>query len=481
MIDTNPKYEFCDLNIVPCVTTGIESRSECSPYIDNDKKLLPLFAAPMSSVVDDTNYQLFIEQGITPVIHRNVDFTKRYNLTKQGIWCAWSIDEFEQIFCYKSSELQIYDEIANFSESSDTQKTIYALLDTANGHMQKGLTLIHRAKEVADEHHADLKVMYGNIANPEAYIEYAKAGVDYCRIGIGGGEMCLTTPNTGIHYPYASLVSEIREIRDNHKVENFLSDFGEEASDISRQINQNIKETVFDKYFTYPKIVADGSIKNYDNAYVALACGADYVMIGTLFTSCIESAGELVSTNIGLHNRHCIYVGRVAALGRTNSGSFMTGMKHHFRIGSDARKDWRENILPANGCLSDCYVDNCNTLDINKGLYLDKEQMEIEEVKRFLIKHIPLGKKSYGMSSREAQVEHLKMQGKEVTRASLKTSEGKSKIVPVKYTIAQWTDNFKNLLKSTMSYTDCRSLKEFCSGDVRLCVKSHGVWEAINK
>ena len=107
--------------------------------------------------------------------------------------------------------------------------------------------------------------------------------------------------------------------------------------------------------------------------------------------------------------------------------------------------------------------------------------MKIEEVKRFLIKHIPLGKKSYGMSSREAQIEHLKMQGKEVTRASLKTSEGKSKTVPVKYTIAQWTDNFKNLLKSTMSYTDCRSLKEFCSGDVRLCAKSHGVWEVINK
>ena len=124
MIDTNPKYEFCDLNIVPCVTTEIESRSECSPYIDNDKKLLPLFAAPMSSVVDDTNYQLFIEQGITPIIHRNIDFTKRYKLTKQGIWCAWSIDEFEQIFCYKSSEFRIYDEIVKFSESSDTQKTI---------------------------------------------------------------------------------------------------------------------------------------------------------------------------------------------------------------------------------------------------------------------------------------------------------------------------------------------------------------------
>ena len=150
-------------------------------------------------------------------------------------------------------------------------------------------------------------------------------------------------------------------------------------------------------------------------------------------------------------------------------------MMYHFRLGGDAREDWRENILPSNKDLSDCYV--YNTSDINRGLYLDDEEMKIEEVKRFLIKHIPIGKKSYGMSSREAQIEHLKMQGKEVTRASLKTSAGKSKIVPVKYTIAQWTDNFKNLLKSTMSYTDCRSLKEFCSGDVRLCVKSHGVWD----
>ena len=51
MNDTNPKYEFSDINIVPCVTTEIESRIECSPYIDNDKKLLPLFAAVNENLI----------------------------------------------------------------------------------------------------------------------------------------------------------------------------------------------------------------------------------------------------------------------------------------------------------------------------------------------------------------------------------------------------------------------------------------------
>ena len=41
-----------------------------------------------------------------------------------------------------------------------------------------------------------------------------------------------------------------------------------------------------------PKIIADGGIRNYDHVIKALALGADYVMIGSLFAQCIESAGE---------------------------------------------------------------------------------------------------------------------------------------------------------------------------------------------
>lgn len=401
MIDAKPRYEFCDLNIVPCVTTPIESRSECSPYVDDKKRLLPLFAAPMSSVVDDTNYQDFYDNGITPIVHRNVAFNKRIELTQQRIWCAWSLDEFNDVFC--KDKFRIYDNLAGNPESDDSinaaDGALHALVDIANGHMQKGLRLARECKDVAHKHNVRLEIMVGNIANPQAYIEYAKAGVDYCRIGIGGGGFCLTTPNTGVHYPMASLIDEIRQLRDKYVFENCMSD-----------------EPV-----TVPKIVADGSIRIFGDINVALACGADYVMIGTVFASCIEAAGMTV------------------------------------------------------------YQKSMKPCDLKRWADEEGKGELDEQLKRFIIDNFEIGKLSYGMSSKKAQMEHIKMQGKDIKDVQLKTSEGKTDIVPVKYTLAQWTDNFKSFLKSAMSYTDCLTLEEFCHGDVQLVPKSSGQWTVVNK
>ena len=43
----------------------------------------------------------------------------------------------------------------------------------------------------------------------------------------------------------------------------------------------------------------------------------------------------------------------------------------------------------------------------------------------------------------------------------LKTSEGIVKTNKVEYTLNQWTDNFKDYLKSAMSYTNSNTLESF--------------------
>lgn len=70
---------------------------------------------------------------------------------------------------------------------------------------------------------------------------------------------CLTASNTGIYYPYFSLIKEVYELKQ--------------------------------RYGGKAKIIADGNIKAYRDIQKALVY-ADYVMIGGLFNKAIESAGK---------------------------------------------------------------------------------------------------------------------------------------------------------------------------------------------
>ena len=59
----------------------------------------------------------------------------------------------------------------------------------------------------------------------------------------------------------------------------------------------------------------------------------------------------------------------------------------------------------------------------------------------------------YGMSTKRAQ--------KECGNVCSKTSEGVDIPVPVEYPIAKWTDNMESYLRSAMTYTNSRNIKEF--------------------
>lgn len=246
MIKQKTLYSLRDISIIPQVSTDIESRNQCNPFAPSIEgkcnKFLPLIAAPMSCVYSDgKTYKDFWNVGINCVIPRTVDPKERLELM-ETVFCAFSLKEATDIL-----ELPVPSKSTKY----------YVLIDMANGHMEKELEIIKKLKK---KFGTSIVLMGGNIANLETYFLYNKAGADFCRVGIGGGDGCLTSTNTGVHYPMASLISDIADIRPrNYKC----------------------------------KVVADGGIGTYSEVIKCLALGADYVMAGGIFTKATVSEDKL--------------------------------------------------------------------------------------------------------------------------------------------------------------------------------------------
>lgn len=181
MINRKMKYALDDVFIEPSVTSDITSRSECNPY--HTDGMLPLFTAPMSSVIDENNYQTYIDNNINPILPRTVGLDIRLEKCT-NVFCAFSLSEFESIFV---DNPQQFDNIGNGVR-------LKVLVDIANGHMEKLHNLITRAKEKFGK---QIIIMAGNVANPETYTVLSNAGADYVRVGIGSGSVCFL-PGTKI-------------------------------------------------------------------------------------------------------------------------------------------------------------------------------------------------------------------------------------------------------------------------------------------
>ncbi|MCK9574830.1 MAG: IMP dehydrogenase [Candidatus Pacearchaeota archaeon] len=167
------KFDFDDILIVPSVSTEISSRSECNLF--NDDGMLPIMTAPMDTVINNDNYEYFLNNNIYAVFPRVQDARSQDYSDFAKIFKSYSLTQFTDLFLKDST-------LSKLILGND--RTYYVLIDIANGHMASLSSAIGAAKR---KYGTKLYLMVGNIANPETYWDLSIAGADAIRCGIGGG------------------------------------------------------------------------------------------------------------------------------------------------------------------------------------------------------------------------------------------------------------------------------------------------------
>ncbi len=174
-----------------------------------------------------------------------------------------------------------------------------------------------------------VKIGAGNVVDRDGFMFLAKAGADFIKVGIGGGSICITRETKGIGRGQATALIEVAAARDEY-----------------------FKETGI-----YVPICSDGGIVHDYHMTLALAMGADFMMLGRYFARFDESPTNKVMVN----------------------GAYM---KEYWGEGSNRARNWQRYDLGGSTKLTfeegvDSYVTYAGSLhdNVEASLYKVKSTM----------------------------------------------------------------------------------------------------------
>jgi IMP dehydrogenase len=168
------------------------------------------------------------------------------------------------------------------------------------------------------------KVGGGNVVDAEGFRYLAECGADFVKIGIGGGSICITREQKGIGRGQATAVIEVAQARKEY----------------------------FEQTGIYIPLCSDGGIVHDYHITLALAMGADFVMLGRYFARFDESPGRKLRKG-------------------------MSYVKEYWGEGSNRARNWHRYDLGSEGKLSfeegvDSYVSYAGSLKDNLDLTVSK-------------------------------------------------------------------------------------------------------------
>lgn len=194
-------------------------------------------------------------------------------------------------------------------------------IDSSEGFSEwQKLTLGYIRKNYGDK----VKCGAGNVVDREGFLFLAECGADFVKVGIGGGSICITREQKGIGRGQATALIEVCKARDEY----------------------------FAKTGIYVPVCSDGGIVHDHHMTLALAMGADFLMLGRYFARFDESPTNKLS--IG--------------------GNYV---KEYWGEGSNRARNWQRYDLGGDKKLSfeegvDSYVPYAGTLKDNVNLSLSK-------------------------------------------------------------------------------------------------------------
>ena len=150
------------------------------------------------------------------------------------------------------------------------------------------------------EHYGEsVKVGAGNVVDADGFRFLADCGADFVKVGIGGGSICITRETKGIGRGQATALIDVCRARDEYFAETGV----------------------------YVPVCSDGGIVHDHHITLALAMGADFIMLGRYFARFDES--PTLKVNVG-----------------------GTLMKEYWGEGSNRARNWQRYDLGGNAKLS---------------------------------------------------------------------------------------------------------------------------------
>ncbi len=244
--------EYSSIWLVPkmCV---VNSRSECDTTLSfaSRRWRLPIMPANMKCTIDFMLARWMATHDYFYILHRFYTYEEIID------WVGKNQDMFISLSLgVKEAD---YECIRTLKDKNFRVDAI--TIDIAHGHSPAVKNILEHVRK----YYPNCFIIAGNVASKQAFVDLSNWGADAVKVGIGGGSACSTKFKTGFTYPMYSCVKECSEAKKEHSLKTLL--------------------------------IADGSIKNNGDIAKAIHAGADLIMAGGIFSSCIDSPGETISVD----------------------------------------------------------------------------------------------------------------------------------------------------------------------------------------